>query len=310
MPKRTRLRSKFDDDAPPLTRRGVLQGLEELLERCRSLRVVIPGLPPRPGASRAERLSEAQSRYNWALTEFHDFDYEARTLLGYISSEMVEQFELIEANESINDVQYDVAESVEKACKRAGRAVLERVIFLASVLREFRTARERSASRPRGARSVFIVHGHDEAMKEAVTRVLRRMNLTPILLQDAPDRGRTIIEKFLASSDVGFAVVLFSPDDVGGMNAGRHGLGLTPRARQNVVFELGFFVGKLGRHRVCVLSKPGVEILSDYHGVLFVPFDDSRKWVSRLKNELRAAGVPGLPRPGASAKGIRGMGLR
>jgi predicted nucleotide-binding protein len=137
---------------------------------------------------------------------------------------------------------------------------------------------------------VFVVHGRDEAVKESVARFLEKLHLHPIILHEQPNKGRTIIEKFEGHSDVGFAVVLLTPDDVGELasSTGEH----PPRARQNVILELGYFLGKLGRARVCVLHMHGLEIPSDILGVLYVPYDADNGWRLKLAKELKAAGMP------------------
>lgn len=138
-------------------------------------------------------------------------------------------------------------------------------------------------------RDVFIVHGHDEATKEAVARFLQRLDLNPIILHEQPNAGRTIIEKFETYANVGFAVVLLTPDDVG---TSREKPGdLSPRARQNVIFEMGYFVGRLGRRRVCVLYKEGVELPSDVEGLLYVPWDEKGAWRLHLAREIKASGI-------------------
>jgi Predicted nucleotide-binding protein containing TIR -like domain len=135
---------------------------------------------------------------------------------------------------------------------------------------------------------IFLVHGHDEAAKETVARFIEKLDLKPIILHEQPNAGRTIIEKFVDYTNVGFTIVLITPDDVGApANQKDH---LQPRARQNVIFELGFFLGKLGRDRVCALYKEGVEIPSDYKGVLFVSMDES-DWKSLLAREIKEAGI-------------------
>jgi predicted nucleotide-binding protein len=96
-------------------------------------------------------------------------------------------------------------------------------------------------------------------------------------------------EKFEDYATVGFAVVLLTPDDLGAPASDKNNL--QKRARQNVVFELGFFLGKLGRGRLCALHKGGVEIFSDYNGVLFVPMDENDGWKLKLAKELKAAGI-------------------
>lgn len=107
---------------------------------------------------------------------------------------------------------------------------------------------------------VFVVHGHDNEMKQAVARILERLNLEAIILHEQPDRGLTIIEKIERFSDVGFAVVLLSPDDVGYSKADGHDAA-RPRARQNVVLELGYFAGKLGRENVVALHRGDLELV-------------------------------------------------
>ena len=145
-------------------------------------------------------------------------------------------------------------------------------------------------SRPVGAsRKVFVVHGHDDGIKETVARFLSKLELEPVVLHEQPNRGRTIIEKFEDHSDVAFAVVLFTPDDVG-YPAGDVTQS-KPRARQNVVLELGFFMAALGRERVCVLYKSGVEVPSDYSGVLYQELDVQGAWRFRLAREIKAAGI-------------------
>lgn len=137
-------------------------------------------------------------------------------------------------------------------------------------------------------RKVFLVHGRDVAAKESVARFLEQLGLVPVILAECPNGGRTIIEKFEQESQVGYAIALFTPDDVGGL---RNGNEEQMRARQNVVFELGYFVGKLGRARVCVLNVSGVEFPSDFSGVAYVPFDaTSLDWKFGLVKELKSAG--------------------
>ena len=115
-----------------------------------------------------------------------------------------------------------------------------------------------------GSNRVFIVHGRDSEIKDQVAEHLRSMNLDPIILNEQANQGLTVIEKFEKHADVAFAVVLMTPDDIGGPQS--QGGNLGPRARQNVIFELGFFIGKLGRNRVCALTSGEVEIPSDYSG--------------------------------------------
>jgi len=141
------------------------------------------------------------------------------------------------------------------------------------------------------ANSVFLVHGHDEATKEKVARFLEKVGLHVIILHEQVNQGMTVIEKFEQfASRANFAVVLFTPDDIG------YPLGAEerkqPRARQNVVLEMGYFVGKLTRQRVCVLYKGGVELPSDVLGVVYHPVDQTDGWRLSVAKELKASGYP------------------
>ena len=135
---------------------------------------------------------------------------------------------------------------------------------------------------------VFVVHGRDEGAREKVARFLERLDLKPVVLHEQPNKGRTIIEKFEDYARVGFAVILLTPDDIGKLKDDEGDF--KPRARQNVILELGYFIGQLGRERVCALVKKGVEWPSDYDGVLYIPLDDSGGWEMRLIQELKSAG--------------------
>ena len=141
-------------------------------------------------------------------------------------------------------------------------------------------------------KKVFIVHGHDHGTRDAVARFLQVIELEPIILQEQPNQGLTIIEKFEKYAQVGFAVVLFTPDDIGSAkdsaDAPRH------RARQNVIFELGYLIRHLGRDRVAVLYKGNegdIEIPSDYAGVIYTQMDSSDGWKFELIREMKGAGL-------------------
>jgi predicted nucleotide-binding protein len=139
---------------------------------------------------------------------------------------------------------------------------------------------------------VFVVHGHAADMKEAVARTLTTLGLDPIILHEQPSQGRTIIEKFEDYSDVGFAVVLLSPDDMAYPAGVEHKKAKPrPRARQNVVMELGFFSAKLGRNHVFTLYKTAdeFELPSDFQGIVYTPYDSGQSWRLSLTQELKAA---------------------
>lgn len=136
-------------------------------------------------------------------------------------------------------------------------------------------------------RDVFIVHGRDDGAREIVARFVEKLGLKAIVLAEVPSEGRTIIEKFEAHANVGYAIVLLTADDTGALE----GEESRPRARQNVIFELGFFIGKLGRKYVCALTKGDPEVPSDYAGVAYIPMDGASQWEMSLIRELKAAGL-------------------
>ncbi len=134
---------------------------------------------------------------------------------------------------------------------------------------------------------VFIVHGHNEEVKHNVARTLTKLKFNPIILNEQSNEGLTIIEKFEKYSNVSFAIILLTFDDYGYAKSDDSKY---KRARQNVILELGYFIGKLGRNRVLPLYESGVEIPSDITGVLYTKIDESENWKFRLVKELKSAG--------------------
>jgi predicted nucleotide-binding protein len=162
---------------------------------------------------------------------------------------------------------------------------------------QFNSVTSADASRPpvqvELSDDIFIVHGHDEAAKEAVARVISRAGLNPVILHEQPNGGKTIIEKFEKhGSAAGFAVVIATPDDIGGLAGAAPDL--QPRARQNVIGEMFWFAGRLGREKVCALVKGDIEMPTDFAGVVYTPFDDHGGWKAKLLQELSAAGYTKL----------------
>ncbi len=134
------------------------------------------------------------------------------------------------------------------------------------------------------ARAAFIVHGHDGEAREAMARLLGTLGIDAIILNEKPNEGRTLLEKIEKhSADVPYAIVLITGDDVGG----KPGEEPKPRARQNVILELGYFWGRLGRGHVCALYEPGVELPSDLGGLARVEFDKVGAWKYQVARELR-----------------------
>ncbi|MDA8089955.1 MAG: nucleotide-binding protein [Nitrospiraceae bacterium] len=137
------------------------------------------------------------------------------------------------------------------------------------------------------SRKVFIVHGHDEGAREAVARFLEKIGFQAIILHEQPNQGRTVIEKVEAHGEVGFAIVLLTPDDEGCKVGDKPRL----RPRQNTLLELGYFIGRLGRSKVCTLAtSKTMELPTDFAGVVWENFDMSGAWKQALGRELKAAG--------------------
>ena len=188
---------------------------------------------------------------------------------------------------------HEVVEGLQHGKERAieildgiRKIFLEEIEFVApsSVKQMPQTVRPNSTSR-----DIFVVHGRDHGTRETVARFLERLDLKPIILDEKASKSLTIHQKFLDHSAVEYAVVLFTPDDVGAPADEPNSL--RPRPRQNVIYELGFFSAKLGDSNICVLYSDGVEIPSDLAGVIYVPLDSNGAWRLRLAKEIKVAGI-------------------
>ncbi|MGD9623865.1 MAG: TIR domain-containing protein [Arcobacter sp.] len=133
--------------------------------------------------------------------------------------------------------------------------------------------------------NIFIVHGHDDLLKTEVELLIHQIGLTPIILHKQADLGKTIIEKIEHYTDVGFGIVLYTPCDVGKAIKEPE---LKNRARQNVVFEHGYLIGRLGRERVCFLVKDEIETPGDIAGAIYTSVNAN--WRLQVVKELQAAG--------------------
>ena len=167
-------------------------------------------------------------------------------------------------------------------------------------------------------RKIFIVHGHDEKIKNEVEGFIKEIKLEPIILHKQADLGKTIIEKVEHYSDVDFAIIILTSDDIGckkvpwgrfsvtGLSKKQQHLlpeiakklqdsqklkNLQPRARQNVIFEFGYFIGRLGRNKVAALCEMGLDRPSDIDGLLYTPLDETGEWKKKLAQEINAAGI-------------------
>lgn len=140
----------------------------------------------------------------------------------------------------------------------------------------------------RSKTEVFIVHGHDEAAKTKTARFIEKLGLTPIILHEQASGSKTVIEKIEAYSNVGFGIVLYTACDIGAKK--EENPDLKNRARQNVVFEHGFLIGKIGRENVCALVKDDIETPNDISGVVYVKMDNEDAWQLKIARELRNSG--------------------
>jgi predicted nucleotide-binding protein len=162
---------------------------------------------------------------------------------------------------------------------------------------EFRANASDSGDRTAAAQAlsegpIFVVHGRDNARKYELVRLLDRTTGRDVqVLHEQANRGATILEKLERHVQAaGYAVVLLTGDDEGRLR-GKDDLALNARARQNVIFELGVFLGSLGRSRVAVLFEDGVELPSDLDGLVYIPLDSAGGWRVALLKELVAAGI-------------------
>jgi predicted nucleotide-binding protein len=165
------------------------------------------------------------------------------------------------------------------------KSLLSKVDLLKS---EIQASNVSSVGKPLIKNQIFIVHGHDDAAKIKTARFIEKLGFTPIILHEQSSQGRTIIEKIEEYSSVGFGIILYTPCDIGK----KHGeeTSLRFRARQNVVFEHGYLIGKIGRSNVCALVKGDIETPNDISGVVFVKMDDDDAWHIKVARELRSSG--------------------
>ena len=145
---------------------------------------------------------------------------------------------------------------------------------------------------PGNPKKVFISHGHDDVAKLEAKAFLEELGLEPIILSEQPNAGRVILEKFEDYSDVGFAVILLTGDDwAHTKTVPKYDSNPRLRARQNVIMELGYFIAKLGKGRVCVLLQDGVEVPSNITGVVTIRLNKEGKWRSELAREIDYEGL-------------------
>ena len=168
------------------------------------------------------------------------------------------------------------------------KSLLARVELLKSQPTNYSHASSETTTKKLSKTQVFIVHGHDEVAKTKTARFIEKLGLEPIILHEQASGSKTVIEKIEAYSNVGFGIVLYTPCDLGAKKEEKPNL--KNRARQNVVFEHGFLIGKIGRENVCALEKGEIETPNDISGVVYVKMDDEDAWHLKIARELRNSG--------------------
>lgn len=183
-------------------------------------------------------------------------------------------------------------------CLRKNTVLMDQYMkdITANILRDCRTTLEEnnpnkasnSPEHPIDKSRVFIVHGHDEEAKEKAARFVEQLGLEAIILHEQVSSGKTIIEKIEKYSNVGFAIVLYTPCDLGAAKDQINNL--HSRARQNVVFEHGYLIGKIGRENVCALTKGEIEKPNDISGIVYIEMDDRGGWKTDIAKEMKESG--------------------
>lgn len=254
---------------------------------------------PLPAPSRRELLRSRDVIGAWGHTEIDDFLLEA----GVIG---------LEAGRGIGSRRDRANAIIKFALDNPQTTTAENCLFTAFIVRtalkedreenigdvDYSGDQEKESLSPepqqiqindREPNRVFVVHGQNEDARTSVVGELKRLGLEPIVLHEQPNMGRHLLTKFIEEAElVTFAVVLMTDDDVGGIKGGKY----APRARQNVILELGYFLAHLGQPRVCALITPGLETPSDFDGIVYIRMDDGGTWKTELARELRAAGMP------------------
>lgn len=203
----------------------------------------------------------------------------ARFLFSYYGKDSLEYNSFNMTN--FNSIVFDYDSNL-KACKKG---IDKTVAILRTYLDEMNDITQVKQNKQIQDHSrIFIVHGHDGELKQSVARLIEQQGIEAIILSEQANQGRTIIEKFEDYSDVGGAICLFTADDTGKANSAEK---YCLRARQNVVFEAGYFIGKLGRHHVVLIADRDVEMPSDLSGVVYT---EKGNWQFELIKELRAIG--------------------
>lgn len=269
-----------------LTLQQMRAALPKLDRRISELKAIDPSITQRRGEPRFESL---EHKIEDTLVEIFGADTVEynRFRIGSLDKARIDFFEEVPLREVIEGYKRGVVEAI---------STLETIIQifnekLADGEAQFVASSDQSgepiAERHRDKSKVFIVHGRDEQTKLSAARFVEKLGIAAIILHEQANGGKTIIEKIEENTNVGFALVLYTPCDVGGLANDKNQMS---RARQNVVFEHGYLVAKLGRKNVCALVKGTVEVPSDISGIVYVSLDEGNAWHISVAKELRNAG--------------------
>jgi predicted nucleotide-binding protein len=172
--------------------------------------------------------------------------------------------------------------------KEANQQAKKDEIFLDDKIEERKDAHQQTKKDEMTSNNkVFVVHGHNDEVKLNVVRTLEKLGIEPIILHEKGNEKNTLIELIENNSDVAFAIVLLSDDDVGKAQKDKE---LISRAGQNVILELGYFIGRLGIDRVCALHNNKIELPGDKHDLVYISVDPSGHWQIDLAKKLKSAG--------------------
>jgi predicted nucleotide-binding protein len=175
-------------------------------------------------------------------------------------------------------------DNFEEAIKALNQTFLQHFIKALDDIANANPEYSKSVLKKVKGKNVFIIHGHDSSLKTELQLLLKTGGVPYIVLHEEADRGRTVIDKLEdESGQSNFAIAVLSPDDL--LQNGVY------RARQNVILEIGYFMGLLGKDRVRLLVKGDIDIPSDLYGILYEKYDEAGSWKARIAKELIAAGV-------------------
>jgi predicted nucleotide-binding protein len=242
----------------------------------------------RPVTNVAELEANQKDYYKWdsynseyLKNSFNNENNDYRTSYARVNTFFIISSGGRTPGEKLKELKDDIQNKVENL-----ESLVERVELIKSDIEE--VPKEIAIiENPTNTTHIFIVHGHNTAVQQTVARTIEKLGLTPIILHEQPNAGKTIIEKFESHSNVGFAIILLTDDDEG---KAKTEIDLKKRARQNIVLELGYFIGKLGRSKVLPWYSETVELPSDIHGLLYVPLDRAENWKFSIVKELKEAG--------------------